>query len=149
MQPKDLRPFDSVKVISSLFLNNKTNVLAYMRLSKYNFSMNTETLANFFKALSEPVRLRILALLLEKGELCVCDLVDTLNLSQSVTSRHLAYLRNNDIVTARREGVWMHYQLTDYAQSELKPLFSFIQQSIANSKEIQTDLANVGKTKNC
>jgi len=120
-----------------------------MRLSKYNFSMNTETLANLFKALSEPVRLRILALLLEKGELCVCDLVDTLNLSQSVTSRHLAYLRNNDIVTARREGVWMYYQLTDYAQSELKPLFSFIQQSIANSKEIQTDLANVGKTKAC
>jgi len=149
MQSKDLRPVDNVKVISCLFLNNKTNVLAYMRLSKYNFPMNTETLAILFKALSEPVRLRILALLLEKGELCVCDLVDTLNLSQSVTSRHLAYLRNNDIVTARREGVWMYYQLTDYAQSELKPLFSFIQQSIANSKEIQTDLANVGKTKNC
>ncbi|SCN47175.1 transcriptional regulator, ArsR family [methanotrophic endosymbiont of Bathymodiolus azoricus (Menez Gwen)] len=111
--------------------------------------MNTEILANLFKALSEPIRLRILALLLEKGELCVCELVDTLNLSQSVTSRHLAYLRNNEIVTARREGVWMYYQLTDYALSELKPLFNFIQQSINNSKEIQTDLANVGKTRIC
>ncbi|WP_174483032.1 ArsR/SmtB family transcription factor [methanotrophic endosymbiont of Bathymodiolus puteoserpentis (Logatchev)] len=111
--------------------------------------MNTDILANLFKALSEPIRLRILALLLKKGELCVCDLVDTLNLSQSVTSRHLAYLRNNKIVTARREGVWMYYQLTGYAQSELKPLFNFIHDNIANSKEIQSDLANVGKTKNC
>ncbi|SHE21831.1 hypothetical protein BPUTEOMOX_571 [methanotrophic endosymbiont of Bathymodiolus puteoserpentis (Logatchev)] len=43
----------------------------------------------------------------------------------------------------------MYYQLTGYAQSELKPLFNFIHDNIANSKEIQSDLANVGKTKNC
>ena len=111
--------------------------------------MNTEILANLFKALSEPVRLRILALLLKKGELCVCDLVDTLTLSQSVISRHLAYLRNNDIVTARREGVWMNYQLTDYAQLELKPLLNFIRQSIVHSKETQKDLLNMSHTKSC
>ena len=111
--------------------------------------MNAEILANLFKALSEPVRLRILALLLKKGELCVCDLVDTLTLSQSVISRHLAYLRNNDIVTARREGVWMYYQLTDYAHKELKPLLNFIQQSIVHSKEIQKDLLNMSHTKSC
>ena len=111
--------------------------------------MNTEALANLFKAFSEPVRLRILVLLLKKGELCVCDLVDTLALSQSVISRHLAYLRNNDVVTARREGVWMYYQLTDYAQLELSPLFNFIQDSIVDSKIIQADLANVSKSKSC
>jgi len=49
--------------------------------------MNTESLAALFKTLSEPVRLRIVYLLLESGELCVCDLVDTLGLSQSVVSR--------------------------------------------------------------
>lgn len=111
--------------------------------------MNTETLANLFKALSEPTRLRILVLLLKKGELCVCDLVDTLSLSQSVTSRHLAYLRNNDIVTARREGVWMYYQLTAYAQGELMPLFDFIQDNVADNQMIQTDLANLSHPKSC
>ncbi|TXL01722.1 ArsR family transcriptional regulator [Methylococcaceae bacterium HT1] len=120
-----------------------------MRISKYNLSMNPESLANLFKALSEPTRVRILVLLLNKGELCVCDLVDTLALSQSVISRHLAYLRNNDIVVARREGVWMYYQLSNYAQSELMPLFNFIQNSSANSKEVQADLANVSKVNSC
>lgn len=111
--------------------------------------MNTETLANLFKALSEAVRLRILVLLLEKGELCVCDLVSTLDLSQSVISRHLAYLRHNNIVTARREGVWMYYQLTDYAQSELQPLLDFIQYSLVDTQVIQTDLKNFSQTKSC
>ena len=129
--------------------DNWMSLLAYICLSKYNFLMNTETLANLFKALSEPIRLRILVLLLDKGELCVCDLVDTLELSQSVTSRHLAYLRNNDIVTARREGVWMYYQLTVYAQSELKPLFNFIQHNVVDNNMIQTDLANLSHPNSC
>lgn len=111
--------------------------------------MKTENMANLFKALSEPIRLRILVLLLNKGELCVCNLVDTLALSQSVTSRHLAYLRNNDIVTARREGVWMYYQLTAYAQSELMPLFDFIQDNVIDNKVIQIDLRNLSNPKNC
>jgi len=67
--------------------------------------MNTESLAALFKTLSEPVRLRITYLLLKEGELCVCDLVETLALSQSVVSRHLAYLRNNGLVSTRREGL--------------------------------------------
>ena len=111
--------------------------------------MDTQALANLFKAFSEPIRLRILVLLLAKGELCVCDLVETLALSQSVTSRHLAYLRNNDIVTARREGVWMYYQLTTYAQTELMPLFDFIQHNVVDNKIIQTDLANLSQPKSC
>lgn len=111
--------------------------------------MDTQALANLFKAFSEPIRLRILVLLLAKGELCVCDLVETLALSQSVTSRHLAYLRNNDIVTARREGVWMYYQLTAYAQAELMPLFDFIQHNVVGNKVIQTDLANLSQPKKC
>lgn len=102
--------------------------------------MDPDTLANLFKALSEPTRVRILALLLEKGELCVCDLVDTLVLSQSVISRHLAYLRNNDVVIAHREGVWMYYQLSEFAQSELMPLLNFIEQSTVDSPIVQADI---------
>jgi len=76
-------------------------------------AMELNDFANLFKSLSEPVRLRILYLLLERGELCVCDIVDSLELSQSVVSRHLAYLRNSGLVNTRREGVWIYYQLID------------------------------------
>ncbi len=70
-----------------------------------------EVSAKFFKALSEPVRLRLLNILNQHDEVCVCDLVDCLGISQSLASRHLAYLRNSGLVEARREGVWMHYRL--------------------------------------
>jgi len=102
--------------------------------------MKTEALAGIFKALSEPIRLRILYLLLEKGELCVCDLMSTLELSQSVTSRHLAYLRNHNIVMSKRVGVWMYYQLTETTQSELQPLSDFIQESLKECATIEADL---------
>jgi ArsR family transcriptional regulator len=68
--------------------------------------------AHIFKALSDETRLRIMGLLLE-GELCVCDLMAVLELPQSTTSRHLAYLRNAGLVSDRRQGVWMKYRLAD------------------------------------
>lgn len=67
--------------------------------------------AQFHKALAEPVRLRILALLNIRDSLCVCDLVSVLDLSQSTVSRHLAYLKNQSIVDSWREGTWIHYAL--------------------------------------
>jgi len=102
--------------------------------------MNTESLAALFKTLSEPVRLRIIYLLLSEGELCVCDLVNTLKLSQSVVSRHLAYLRNNGLVTTRREGVWVHYKAVDDCCSAL---FEHIRQCGRDSSEMQADLAQL------
>jgi ArsR family transcriptional regulator len=63
-----------------------------------------------FRAFSDPTRLRILNLLLQ-GELCVCDIVNTLDIPQPTASRHLAYLRESDLVKVRREGLWMYYKL--------------------------------------
>lgn len=68
--------------------------------------------AQIFKALSDPIRLRIVLLLQSEGELCVCDLMAVLKLPQSTVSRHLAYLRRSCWVDTRREGVWMYYQLS-------------------------------------
>ncbi|QKI89963.1 ArsR/SmtB family transcription factor [Thiomicrorhabdus xiamenensis] len=73
--------------------------------------MTLETVTQTFKALSEPVRLRIVHLLLQRESLCVCDLVETLELNQSTVSRHLAYLKNSGLVTSWRDGTWMHYAL--------------------------------------
>ncbi len=68
--------------------------------------------AKLFKALSDETRLRIFALL-NHGELCVCDLMEALQLPQSTVSRHLAHLRNAGLVDGRRQGVWMYYRLTE------------------------------------
>ena len=105
--------------------------------------MDTESLAALFKTLSEPVRLRIVYLLLEKGELCVCDLVETMGLSQSVVSRHLAYLRNNNLVSTRREGVWVYYRITECC---CEPLFGYIRQSGKKNTEMQADVARLETT---
>jgi ArsR family transcriptional regulator len=70
-----------------------------------------KTTAKLFKALSDETRLRILSLL-TADELCVCDLMEVLQLPQSTVSRHLAYLRNAGLVYDRRQGVWMYYRLT-------------------------------------
>jgi ArsR family transcriptional regulator len=70
----------------------------------------TPSVAAVFRALSDPTRLRILNLL-KGGELCVCDLVDVLDVPQPTASRHLAYLRRAGLVLARREAHWNYYRL--------------------------------------
>ncbi len=71
-----------------------------------------ETLATRFKALGDPTRLRLLALL-RGGELCVCDLTAALELPQSTVSRHLALLKSAGWIRGRRGGVWTYYSLED------------------------------------
>ena len=70
-----------------------------------------DELENLFKALADKTRLRILALL-GNNEVCVCHIHDSLGLPQPTVSRHLAYLRKSGLVAVRRDGVWMHYQLS-------------------------------------
>lgn len=64
-----------------------------------------------FSALSNPIRLRCLMLLQLQGELCVCELTHALGLSQPMISRHLALLRSSGLVSDRRVGQWIYYQI--------------------------------------
>jgi ArsR family transcriptional regulator len=86
-----------------------------------------KTLASTYKALADATRLRILALLVE-GEVCVCEIHDTLRLPQPTASRHLAYLRRTGLVAARRDATWMHYRLAD-----LDPVVKAIVQHAAHA----------------
>ena len=65
----------------------------------------------FFAALANPIRLRSLALLAQEEELCVCELIYALGMSQPMISRHLAQLRKSGLVQDRREGQWIYYRL--------------------------------------
>jgi ArsR family transcriptional regulator len=70
------------------------------------------TLATAFKALSDPVRLRLLSLIAshDAGEACVCDLTEAFAVSQPTISHHLKVLRQVGLVESERRGVWMYYR---------------------------------------
>jgi len=69
-------------------------------------------LDTLFKGFADPTRIRILSLL-AAGELCVCDIVEILELPQPTVSRHLAYLRRSGLVEVTREWKFAHYRLAE------------------------------------
>jgi ArsR family transcriptional regulator len=96
-------------------------------------------LAQTIKALSDPIRLRIVLLLQAEGELCVCDLMAVLKLPQSTVSRHLAYLKRSCWVDIRREGVWMYYSLSRESCTICKELLQTLGQHASNLPEATSD----------
>ena len=67
--------------------------------------------ASFFKVLADEARLKMLWLLFHHRELCVCDFIEVLAITQSKASRHLRILYRAGLVTDRREGLWVYYAL--------------------------------------
>jgi len=94
---------------------------------------------DLFKALADETRLRILALLLTREELCVCDIIAALQLPQSTTSRHLAYLRKTGWVSDRRCGVWIYYSLDRSRASSHMALVDFLRAHLATLPEVASD----------
>ncbi|MCX5266227.1 helix-turn-helix transcriptional regulator [Streptomyces sp. NBC_00199] len=68
-------------------------------------------LAKIFKALGDPVRLRLLSLIASRpgGEICVCDLTPAFELSQPTISHHLKLLRQAGLIDCERRGTWVYY----------------------------------------
>ena len=100
--------------------------------------MNTEAL--LFKALSDPTRLRIAALLAMKGDVCVCYLAGALEAQDFKISRHLGILRAAGIVEARREGTWMHYKLASPRSEFEKRLFDCLRRYLKEHPTVKADL---------
>ncbi|GAV20143.1 ArsR family transcriptional regulator [Mariprofundus micogutta] len=103
-------------------------------------------LAEFFKALGEPVRLRLFSLIATSGEQCVCHLTEALELPQSTISRHLGVLRHAGLVYARRDGKWMYYQLADDVSPEL---IAIVQQSYTSDAQFTLDTERLSSSRNC
>ncbi len=101
--------------------------------------------AAIFKALSDPTRLRLAVLLAVQGETCVCKLTEALDAPQFKISRHLAVMRAAGIVTARRDGAWMHYKLAD-AQTKLEAcLQECFRECLSDNKTVRADLKRLTK----
>lgn len=95
-------------------------------------------MARLFAALADPTRLRLLNLMAGR-EVCVCYFVEILRQQQPKISRHLAYLRSAGIVSARREGKWMHYRIEWPADRGAASVLKAVLRSLAENKEMEAD----------
>jgi DNA-binding transcriptional ArsR family regulator len=73
----------------------------------------TDKQSRFFKALADETRLRILKIL-QAQEMCVCEVMVALGLTQPTASHHLGLLENAGLVRARKEGKWVFYKIADH-----------------------------------
>lgn len=99
-------------------------------------------LLNALKALSDETRLRIVNLLYEK-ELCVCDIVETLQITQTKASRHLTYLKNAGMVSDRKHAQWVYYSII--RNEEMRFVDNLVFDSLRKLEEFSNDLKNLNE----
>lgn len=94
---------------------------------------------NIVKALSDENRVRAL-MMLSRGELCVCQLIEMLGLAPSTVSKHMSILRQARLVQARKEGRWMYYRLPDGDAPEcVLEAIQWMQHAVVGDKQIVAD----------
>ena len=99
-------------------------------------------LERVYKALADANRLRILGLL-RTGEICVCDIHESLDLPQSKVSRHLAYLRQAGLVHARKAGLWVHYRLAASPNRVVQQVVESALHAVAHQQTAARDLTRL------
>jgi ArsR family transcriptional regulator len=107
-----------------------------------------DQMEGLFKALADATRLRILGLLLS-GEVCVCDIHESLKIPQPKASRHLAYLRRAGLVETRREGLWIHYRLGTFTDPVLAAIGDAVRHALTHVDMVQRDGERLQKRTGC
>jgi len=95
--------------------------------------------AQIFKALGDETRLRIMGLLIDGKELCVCDIMAALDLPQSTVSRHLSNLRNAGLVNDRRQGIWMNYKINQREIEHASALLDLLAKMLGDLEQTVED----------
>ncbi|MEJ2005975.1 MAG: metalloregulator ArsR/SmtB family transcription factor [Cyclobacteriaceae bacterium] len=93
-----------------------------MRLKNFSLLFGSQ----IFKACSEESRLRILHLILKNREMCISDLEQVLDFTQTTTSRHLIYLKNAGILSTRKQDQWVFYYLKEEVLDIINQIFQFL-----------------------
>jgi ArsR family transcriptional regulator len=91
--------------------------------------------AMFFRVLADEARLQILWLLFNHEELCVCDIMAVLEITQSKASRHLRILFNAGLVSDRRDAVWIHYSLRPPADEFARAFLETLRAQLGGRKD--------------
>jgi ArsR family transcriptional regulator len=101
-----------------------------------------EKLNQLGQAIADPTRVRILTALL-CSELCVCELVDALEVSQSTLSSHLQVLRQIGMVITRKEGRWVYYSLDKRKAALVDAIFSLVERDIGSNPRLIRDAQRI------
>lgn len=102
-----------------------------MRLKHFSLSFGEQV----FKALADESRIRILHLILRNKEMCISDLEQVLDFTQTKTSRHLAYLRGAGMVTSRKLDQWVYYSLKEEATDFVNQIFNYMERDTVLQKD--------------
>jgi ArsR family transcriptional regulator len=102
-----------------------------------------EELLAIARTLGDTTRIRIVAAL-RNGELCVCELVDALDISQSSLSTHLQMCRQVGVLTARKEGRWIYYSISTCYAPLIERIFSELQ-TLASDEQLHRDAKRLRK----
>src|SRR5258708_3522471 len=100
------------------------------------------------RALADPTRLRIVALLVA-GEICVCHIHEALRIPQPTASRHLAYLRRAKVVEARKDGLWVHYRLASVADAVVRTLLDAAIHCAGHLETVAADRKRLERSTGC
>jgi ArsR family transcriptional regulator, arsenate/arsenite/antimonite-responsive transcriptional repressor len=99
--------------------------------------------AQFFKVLADEARLRMLWLLFNHQELCVCDLMEALEITQSKASRHLRTLHHAGLVSDRKDGLWSYYSLRPVEDELSKRHLAVLRVTLGNRADATELLAKL------
>ena len=105
-----------------------------MRLKNFNLQIGSQLM----KALGEESRLRILNLLLHHGAMATSDLEFILDFTQTKTSRHIAYLKNAGILSARKKDQWVLYTIKEEVVDIISQILSFVEKDNQLVEDIST-----------
>ena len=106
------------------------------------------SMERLFHALGDVTRLRILGLLLT-GEVCVCDIYGSLKISQPKASRHLAYLRRAGLVDTRRDGLWVHYRLSETHDAVIRTIRLAVTHTLGHVETVRKDAERLERKTGC
>ena len=96
-----------------------------------------------FKALSDPNRIRIMKMMLER-ELCLCEVREVLNLSNSTVSKHLSILRDAGLVLDSKNGKWVNFRINDKSDQQLvRSAIQMVKASFSDDETVRNDLKKV------
>ncbi|MEM9298560.1 MAG: metalloregulator ArsR/SmtB family transcription factor [Bacteroidota bacterium] len=105
-----------------------------MRLKNFSLSIGSQ----IFKACSDESRLRILNLIFQNKEMCISDLEQILDFTQTKTSRHLIYLKNSGILITRKIDQWVFYSLKEEVLEIIGQIFQFLSKDQILKQDAET-----------
>ena len=107
--------------------------------------ISLDEIIKILKAISDESRIRILSMLSQKQDICVCELTEIIGLSQPTVSSHLKILENAGLIKNSKDGKWVNYRLNQSLDKSIKEFLEMLLLSINKSTDIISDKENLKK----